>query len=1440
MSKSRDDFSEKTKLQIAKRAGWLCSFPSCRTLTIGSTADGKGEINIGTAAHICAAAPGGPRYDESMSPDDRSSANNGIWMCRDHGKAIDSDVKEFTVERLREWKKQAQEDSWRRVLRNESLPESAVILSDLNVRLHRAATADLAVFRNKAKWPRTSVALTLKVEDHSESATTTILASAVRALDDLILVAPPGMGKTTTLFQIAEGILNSNSGIPIVVTLGDWAAENISIIASILNRPAFNQLSEADFRRAATKSGVVLLLDGWNELDANARGRARTQIESIKAEILGIGLVISTRKQVLDVPFSGKLVELMPLNEEQQMAIAKAICGEGGIKIVDYAWRTSGVRELVNIPLYLTALLALPDDAPFPTTKEEVLRRFVEAHEKDPRCAEVLNATVKGFQHDFLINLAVFATKSASTAISDKNARSSISETGSSLVTNGQTTAKPEPNDVLDALINNHILMRAGDTSGVSFQHQQFQEWYASHMVEQWIGADIDNVAKREKLKAEIFNLPVWEESILFAVERIARGDAHQKVTCAKAIMAAFEVDPMLAAEMIYRATNEVWGIIAKDIQEKVELWHTPEKCDRAFRFMMNSGRPEFLDKIWPLITHENEQISLNAIRNCRRFRPSILGAKAVQNIKKLPSRPREVLLNEIASNGTKEGLDLATLVARDDPDQKVQVSIIDALAFRRADRHIADILKSAKGETYDLLVRRGLENIGDPDILQRLAEARQRVTKNGISAYEQLQAILNAESSEDHSAELKKIISEMEIEKVNDAAVHLVYQLRDLYPKAIAEGILERVLKGRALFYGADDILAAANLTLDDDPLFQIAISQTTRGDRPEAASSALGPRSAGKMIDRLLAIGKQIRNPEGSYNHPIANIYNDIQRRIAHVPAGSLISAIQERSGGADNEQIACFAELLSRHPNDESDRGRPFTEKDRESVRVLIEDWGNRLLNSADARRRHFAQIATLASHVPDVSLLPILKRLLDENLQRYSAFRQQAAAEGWQGKAADEARAPMTEEYKRAFIAIATPETTALMYEYLANSQFGEEAAVVLKAQWIYANEPSLDTRFLGGVDFRLVREKRAAFAINPDITSAEADGIFSVVENLLGEDANDEQKELAGKLGTVGSRLPHGQRNALINKLIDQLPRQGRYRLFLNLILSGAEVDTQYIANGIADTFEAAKKDTWILTQGDGYELREWLQLLPYTNNPEQILEIVRNLPTDQRNPKILESIVRGLDETPSKNAEEVLFKLAEEDPRFYENHTWRDTALKLGTLSSALRIIDLTASGVLDSTRLDSWHWSRQLAALIAEFPEVRKYVYSLLAKQPISKSTGILLRAVSEAPDVEGLLLLVSIESKYRMSVLNRHTIQIAVTENIPIEGWKNAYNIVPIAVPELRQKLLAMGTDVAIRCLNTIDRIRDEYGMPLSESRHPDLGSGKSWPIMASGSYA
>lgn len=1446
--KNRDEFSERTKNQIAKRAGWICSYPTCRAHTVGATSNGEGEINIGTAAHICAAAPGGPRFDPNMTAEERASAKNGIWMCRDHGKAVDSPDPEFTVERLREWKNLAEHESWQRVLRHDPQPVTAARAGDARAgaRLRTAAGADMDVFRRTAKWPASSVALSLKVTGFNAPVTTDALAGAVTTLDDLILVARPGMGKTTTLFQIAEGLMASGNGTPILVPLGDWATEGATVLASILARPAFRSVSEEDFREAAAQSGVVLLLDGWNELDDAARKRARVQIGKLKAELPELGLVVSTRRQALDVPFAGTRIDLLPLSEGQQMQIARALRGEDGEKLVDQAWRTAGVRELVTVPLYLTALLSLPEGAPFPTTKEEVLRHFVAAHEKDAAHAEALRKVAQGFQREYLDGLAVFATRAANTAISDSNARRSVSDTETLLVQNGQVTIRTQPGTILDVLVDSHVLMRAGDAPGVSFQHQQIQEWYASHSVERRILAEVDDPKARGALKAEVFDLRAWEEAILFAVERLARGDAYHKSACGKGILAALDVDPILAAEMIFRATDEVWMPIAPTVQQIVKRWHAPGKVDRAVRFMLTSGRAEFLDALWPLITHENDQVSLKALRNCRRFRPSVLGADAARKIKALPEHPRRVLLHEMASRSGMDGLNLAADIAKDDPEPEVQASVVDALSFRRADRHVAIVLKNAGNATYDIVARKGLiDKVDDAKVRKGLAAARERMAAEKTSAYDRLRLIAYADDATDRSAEVTDIISSMDIDRRQDAAVQIMYEVRKRYPRAVADGLLARVRAGRTLFYGADDILAAAQFAFDDDDLYNIAMTETQRhDDRAESAASVLGPQAVGRMIEALLEVAGRLR-VDGKYDRAATDRFYDIQSRIAHAPGASLVAAVKACAATTDNEQIARLAHLLSRTPEEKEEgqeehtsRGRPFSMDDLAAIRALVVDWGSRMLAAGTAKRRHIAELATLASHAPSVELVPLLKRMLDDNLLRYRAFREQAHAAGWKPcDAVNEARQPLTGEYQRAFLAIDAPETAALMQEYLADEHFGELAAQVLAAQWNAKNAPPPDRRFMGSVDWRRVKEKREALAAVPDATSAEAEAIFAVIETLIGDTATDTTRKLAVSLAVVAARLPFGQRDQTIEKLVALAPRRSRAALLLSLVLSGHVIDIGLIKDGFAEVLEAGRTQSWILSEG--YELKEWLRLLPFTDHPADALAVVQSLPAELVRTEGLEEMIGAFGHVPGEDADKALQSFADAYPKLQESYMWRNAVSGRDTGPAARQLVDLAASGKLNGRSSERWQVARQIGALIDEHPDLRQHVYGLLKDGADTPGLALLAEAVAENPDAEGLFLLLRLDVGKKRKHVSWRTIQNVVTEHVPIENWQGAYNVVPVAANDLRRRLLAMTTDGgadddAARYLNEIDRIRDEHGTVETEPRHPDLASGKPWPIM------
>jgi hypothetical protein len=101
----RDEFSQATARLIASRAAYVCSKPGCRKPTTAAGTSANEAVSIGVAAHICAAAPGGPRYDATQTPKERCSEANGIWLCQDHARLVDvDDPATYSIEILRQWK----------------------------------------------------------------------------------------------------------------------------------------------------------------------------------------------------------------------------------------------------------------------------------------------------------------------------------------------------------------------------------------------------------------------------------------------------------------------------------------------------------------------------------------------------------------------------------------------------------------------------------------------------------------------------------------------------------------------------------------------------------------------------------------------------------------------------------------------------------------------------------------------------------------------------------------------------------------------------------------------------------------------------------------------------------------------------------------------------------------------------------------------------------------------------------------------------------------------------------------------------------------------------------------------------------------------------------------------------------------------------------------
>ena len=178
---------------------------------------------------------------------------------------------------------------------------------------------------------------------------------------------------------------------------------------------------------------------------------------------------------------------------------------------------------------------------------------------------------------------------------------------------------------------------------------------------------------------------------------------------------------------------------------------------------------------------------------------------------------------------------------------------------------------------------------------------------------------------------------------------------------------------------------------------------------------------------------------------------------------------------------------------------------------------------------------------------------------------------------------------------------------------------------------------------------------------------------------------------------------------------------------------------------------------------------------------------------------------------------------------------WKARSLRYG--SARRQQNDLSASTVLRPSSGSSSRWRKKRFRRL-DAPHLLKDVFEERKFRTESPSYPINGRS---QPEPFTHLLTQPLEIKRNCVLVSPMTVERVVNKQVPFETWKGSYNMVPIPADDLRRELMAMTTDggpndVAARYLTEIDEIRDTWGAPESERRHPDIASGRAWPTMPS----
>jgi hypothetical protein len=1420
-------------------------------------------INIGVAAHITAAAIRGPRYDAALTPEQRKGASNGIWLCQTCSNLIDKDEARYTVPILQKWKREAEQRAFtaiasgRRygvVVPNADLDEDDLrFLRDLRlgaedtieaveVRMRAAATAEIAAFQSVREWPAHTVALNLTLQEPKQSLSLDGLAAALGVAEALSIVSYPGTGKSTTLVQLADRILASDGPVPLFIPLGEWSDREGDFFDFLIRHNAFRPFVRGHFQQLAYHGRIALLLDGWNELDPVARTRATRDLKALQREFPLLPLVIGTRRYVL--PVAGPVVEIEPLSVDQQIELARALRGVEGEALLDQAWRTPGVHELVSVPLYLNALMSSVTGQTFPETKAAVLAIFVAKHEAVPEKAGVLRRDVMGFHADILRGMSVEANRIGNPTLSDEHARRTISMVVKRLIAEGQLGAPLQPGTVLDALVDAHILVRPPGSGVVSFQHQQFQEWYGSFEVERlMVLASQSDAAARDRLRTEILDWPSWEESILFACDRLSRADAAGARAVALAIEETLGIDPMLAANMIFRSAPTVWSHIADRMVRFARRWHVPGTVDRAVRFMLTSGRPEFAALLWPLISNADDQVHLEALRGTERFRPAVLGSDGEALLRSLPDAVRKNVLSEIASNSSFDGMELAATLATQDPNTEVVVAVIHALKFRHADRHVNRILGRASDDVWRTVAEEDyLDELTDAALNTRLAAEREKVAGQNKNDPARVLWRLTRGNPANATGKIAALVGSRDFAAAVSQTGHALGRAIELFPAEVAAGMVERIVADLPLPYDVETLLDSV-ATIDSGPVADIVLDPTTSDDRLNAAVSIVGPKVVGALIDRFLDMHDQFASKNWQLSEAERNGYHRLEALIALSRQESFLAAWLERATSAPPPRIRVMAAMFVRHGRNSQPKPPPISgEGNRSALRAVLTGWIDAFLAAPGSNSGDFAVLVRAVERLADAHFAGALHAMLERDFKHSeAALAAFIASRGGGSRNSDDSTHKM--QYQHAFAALAGPEVIAILTGYLPDLRFGYEAAAALSEIWRQTH-PMGEKKPFGWNDFTTVTARRAErHGSDSPPTSDFAEAILATVRLMGDPGKSDAEQKHAIGLATVALGLPHGNKREDIDRLLG-LPQPTAFsqRLATTIVLAGEIIPASFLMTGVRELLEIAKTEAWRLADNRG-ELMGWIELFPFSDNPAAVIEAISLLPEYHQEPWQLRRLLESIPHAPASAALDLLERLAVWSRPIMDLYEWLNALLKLRTEASSMVLLAHIGEGHLNKTATNEFRTAEVLASLAQTYPAVRDDLLQRCRSMPPGAPKSLIERAVAELGTDEALIVLLetfAADGRRDNGLLANAIRKLAIGQR-PADGWAGAYEEFSVPLTSFRKRLFAMispgdaRAPLAEYCLNEIEEHRNRLGRINNEPRHPDITSGRPWPNVA-----
>ena len=848
----------------------------------------------------------------------------------------------------------------------------------------------------------------------------------------------------------------------------------------------------------------------------------------------------------------------------------------------------------------------------------------------------------------------------------------------------------------------------------------------------------------------------------------------------------------------------------------------------------MKTGRGDFADLVWPLVSNSSDQIQGAALHIGDRIRPSVFGAHLQGDYEHLQERVRERFVSGLIFGGGIEALETAFDLAKRDPSVEVKSEAVEALLFRGAPRQAAAVLDGAEDAVWRRVAERdNFDGLTAPHVLRGLRTLQEEDAMTNPSPARSLARFTRKAQTSGDVADLNVILRDEKLDFHADSTAAAFHQAANAFPAVVSAAMQDRILADFPLPFRVQRYLSPQPVS-EAVELANIVKDREEVDERTGGALFLAGPGIITRMIGEFLALKPQIY----ANGMPTSDEYAPLgllRDKISGTRPEAFVEAIVSFAAVKDHRDIEALADLITAHGKHGTNEC--MDDLPAEAHRHLVEalnGWASYLMAPGPPSRHDMAEVVNAMRRVPDPSEMKWVSAFLQEDLKQRDALKE-LAKNGRDQKALNEWRISHAFSYRQALYEIGSDDAYEVAKSLLRHHEFGHDAAVALR---LIAMPALWEKRANVWPDLDRAQSARERRFSQPGLSLDAAENMLDVVEELA---ASEPTHGRAVAMAAIAVVMPHVVRPELMAKIGNfETTSYTKLDFFNGMIVGGLLPSSDLVLEEFRKIL-AEKEDRWWDDQ-TSYAMVNWLKVFPNTDRPEFVFDALALVPEKHLSRWRIREILpqlRLLDvETRARMLREFAFKF----PNMRSDHEWFGQVQKLGFRPAMDLLLQGVEGELGEGFDLRSGHLlPEQLAYAMADDDE--SHLFEKLAAARSDRAKALVFWVLLKTSSVEGLMA--AAQSPVGQETIRRQGargVQDMIYTREPHSPDGTSYELRPRNASELRRQLFALTVSpdkekaaFAVDYLTRIDMIRQEYGATEDEPRHPDIQSGRPWPYVA-----